>query len=50
MGPLIGWAQRRLAQIEEGTLTKTCERYVDKNGKVRYKGTRQLRQTEFLST
>ena len=50
MGPLVGWAKRRLAQIEEGTLITTCERYVDKNGKVRYKGTRQLRQTEFLST
>ena len=47
-GKLTNWKKKAKELESQGKSVKTCVAYKDKEGKSRWKGTRQLRQTERL--
>ena len=47
MGRLIGWAKRKREMQQRGIAPKELvQKYVDKNGKRRYKGSKSLKSSE----
>ena len=48
MGKLVNWKKQKASAVKGGYHIQTCETYYDASGRKRFKGTKQLRRTEFL--